>query len=111
MTFFGTRSRQHRNGDAHQVERIAWRIGGVVALVDAPYFVQVIQIAFHLVDINGRFQGHAALACRAETERTRESSVVPLHRVDALEDAGKIRGRPARRPGAAAGPGPAAGTG
>ena len=57
------KARQHRHGNADQVERVARRVGRVVAFIDAAQFLQVVQIkaGFHLVEINGRLQSDATL--------------------------------------------------
>ena len=51
MALAGEVARDDRDGNPHQVERVAGRIGRVVALVDLPQLVQVIEVAGELVEM------------------------------------------------------------
>ena len=98
----------HRDRNPHEVERVAGRVGDVVAFVDPPQFVQVVEVARELVELDrGLERDRVGLELHAvggrghlEGGRPRDHALAgPLHlfvgggehRVDLVEDGARVR--------------------
>ena len=56
VPFFRAAAGEDRDRNADEVESVAGRVGGVVTLVDATEFVQVVEIPRELVEVNRRLE-------------------------------------------------------
>ena len=45
-----------RDGDSHEVQGVAGRVGDIVALVDPPQFVEVVEIPREVVEVDRRLE-------------------------------------------------------
>ncbi len=62
VPLLGLATRQDRDRNSHQVERVTRRVGRVVSVAHPPQLVKVIDVPLHLIQIDGRFEADAARA-------------------------------------------------